>query len=128
MWVGITFYEIPITTTDIDIAIFTNLEDRFRLENLISTLRETFRIEESTWRLLTYLEIKGFVHLVPSNKDILLRVDIINVDKYTEFYDLWIDALNSRIGALWENRKIYIPTLEHWIALKLVSFRSKDKL
>jgi len=128
MWVGITFYEIPITTTDIDIAIFMDLEDKIRIEKLLSMLRETFEIGESTWWLLAYLQIKGFIHLVPRNKDILLRVDIINVDKHTEFYSLWRDTLLSRAEVLWRGHRIYIPTLENWIALKLASFRSKDKL
>ncbi|MEX0567934.1 MAG: hypothetical protein Q6363_002100, partial [Candidatus Njordarchaeota archaeon] len=128
MWVGITFYEIPITTTDIDIAIFMDIEKKANIENLISMLRETFGIEISVWKILTYLRVKGFIHLIPKNKDILLRVDIINIDKYTDFYDLWLETFNSRLEVSWENHKIYIPTLEHWIALKLISFRNKDKL
>lgn len=128
MWVGVSFYEVPITTSDIDVAVYFDEESSDRIEEFINMLVEEYEIKITPWKLLSYLQIKGFVHLVPKSENALFRIDVLAVDKQTRFYDVWLDALNNKLKVKWEDRTIHIPTLEYWIALKLISFRNKDKL
>lgn len=111
------FYYPELITRDVDIAVlFTESRD---IETLIHSMeREGFQLSSeqkyslmAKQRTIIYLEESPFyVDLLPVVYDV----------------DIFMDAWKHRVTETLDDQKIFLPTFEYWLILKLYAGRESD--
>lgn len=129
MFVGEEFYQVSVRTYDIDLCLFLDPEEE-GLEGFLRTLVKVLKVDPrdiTPWSQFMERIRRGEMLIIEPTGPINFHIDIIPITPTHENYEVFREAFDNKIVAHWRCIWINIPTREHWIVLKLVGFREKDK-